>query len=190
MNSKKLVNLPILQTQRLILRKIMPEDAADVFEYGSDPLVTRFVTWSTHQSIDDSKNFIDFILEQYWNGYPSSWGIILKEKAKLIGTLGIVAYEPVHARIEIGYVINRNYWGEGMTTEAVKAFIEYCFTDLGVNRVEAKCFPENIASARVMEKSGLTYEGLLRQYALVKGVYQDLKTYAILREDWLKNYLG
>jgi ribosomal-protein-alanine N-acetyltransferase len=182
-------SLPIINTKRLRLRPLSLDDAADMFEYSSDPEVTQYVSWEAHQSIEDAVIFLNTSVEQYAKAEPGTWGIELREEAKLIGTIGFVYYSAANSRIEIGYAISRKYWGRGITTEALTALIELAFRQWNINRIEAHCFPDNHASARVMEKCGLRYEGLLRQRYFLKNAFRDLKLYAILKEDWLVNHI-
>ena len=91
--------------------------------------------------------------------------------------------EPEYARASLGYAIAREYWGRGLTTEAVRAAIAFGFDHLSLNRIEARCIAENTASERVMQKAGLSYEGTLRDYVFRKGAYRDYKVYSILRRE-------
>src|SRR5205814_6531002 len=131
---------------------------------------------------DDAVEFLKRIVPTYEDAGTKewTWGIVVKENGKLIGGCSIFG-EPEHARAEIGYVIARPYWGQGLVTEAVREMLRLGFDELGLNRIEARCRPENIGSARVMEKNGMTYEGTLREQMFVKGKYWDWKLYSILR---------
>jgi ribosomal-protein-alanine N-acetyltransferase len=177
-------NLPVIETKRLILRKITVEDAEDMFYYGSNDEVSKHVTWHTHQSLSDTKEFIDFILKKYENKELSPWGIELKENGKFIGTIDFVSWQPKHNSAEIGYAISHDYWGKGIMTEAVKAVIKFGFEHMDLVRIQARCFVENIGSARVMEKSGMSFEGITRKGFFAKEKHHDLKTYSILKEEF------
>ncbi|MDB5034788.1 MAG: GCN5-related N-acetyltransferase [Chlorobi bacterium] len=177
-------DLPPIPTERLLLRKLRLEDAADVFDYASDPEVSRYVVWDTHNSIEDSRGFLAATIEQYRNGHVSSWGIELRSTGRVIGTIGFVYWNIDHARTEIGYAMHRRDWGKGLMTEAVRGVIDFGFATMELNRIEARCEAVNTGSWRVMEKAGMTFEGILRQQMYVKGSYRDLKMYAILRRDW------
>ncbi len=177
-------DLPTLETDRLMLRKISMDDAADMFEYASDPEIARYVTWDAQKSIEDSKAFISWVLEQYANGQVAPWGVVLKENGKLIGTCDFVYWNTNHARAEVGYAMSRQYWGQGLTPEAVRAILAFGFDKMRLNRIEARCNVPNTASARVMEKVGMQFEGILRQQMFTKGNYDDLKMYSILRSEW------
>src|SRR5687768_4299093 len=177
-------DLPTLETERLLLRKMRLDDADDLFEYAADPEVSTYTTWGPHHSIHDSREFLTRIVGLYRNSELSEWGVEHKADAKFIGTCGFVDWSPYHSRAEIGYAMSRKYWGQGLMTEAAVAVIAFGFRNMQLNRVEARCRIDNIGSARVMEKSGMTYEGILREHMYAKGRYDDLKIYSILRRDW------
>jgi [ribosomal protein S5]-alanine N-acetyltransferase len=178
-------DLPELETERLLLRKMRLDDAEAMFAYASDPEVTRYVLWDTHRSIEDSESFLRSATEGYERGDFGGWGIVLKDDGAFVGTCGVDAgYAPEHARAELGYVLSREHWGKGLMPEAVRAVIAFGFEKLSLNRVEARCIAENTASARVMEKAGMTYEGTLREREFIKGAYRDIKLYSILRREY------
>ena len=177
-------NLPTLHTKSLILRKMTLEDAEDLFEYASDPEVTRYVTWEPHKSVNDSINFLKSALQKYENKKVSEWGIIYKENNKFIGTCGYVLWVPVHSLAEIGYALSREYWGRGLMTETVKEVIRFGFEKMNLNRVYARCFMENIGSQKVLEKAGMKFEGILREQMFVKGLFRDMKIYSVLRKEY------
>jgi ribosomal-protein-alanine N-acetyltransferase len=177
-------NLPPLETERLLLRKIGVDDADDMFEYGRDPEVTKYLMWEPHRTVDDSIEFIRWVMRQYDAGEIAPWGMEIKETGKFIGTVGYHEWNVRHGRAEIGYSLARSFWGLGYMTEAVRAVIDFGFGVMGLNRVEANCFIENKGSARVMEKCGMKFEAILRQHLFVKGRYEDVKMYSILRREW------
>ena len=179
-----LKNLPTLETKRLILRKMTLDDARAVFAYASDPDVTRYVIWNMHRTIEDSKSFLRSLVEGYENAEAADWGIVCKENGRFIGGCGIAGWSLEHARAELGYVLSREYWGRGLMPEAVRAMIHFGFERMGLNRIEARCIAENAASEGVMEKVGMTHEGTLRQREFIKGAYQDIKLYAILKSEY------
>jgi RimJ/RimL family protein N-acetyltransferase len=177
-------DLPQLQTERLLLRRVTMDDAADLFEYGSDPEVTRYTTWEPHESIEDSKRYLEFMLHRQRTQDVAEWGMVLKAANKLIGTCGFSQWSPYNGRAEVAYAMARPYWGQGLTTEALTAVVEFGFTRMALNRIEARCVPENVASARVMEKVGMQFEGILREHTYAKGHYYDVKMYSLLRREW------
>jgi [ribosomal protein S5]-alanine N-acetyltransferase len=178
-------DLPELETERLLLRKMRLDDAEAMFAYASDPEVTRYVLFETHRSLEDSKSFLRLAVEGYEKGDFGGWGVVLKDSGVFVGTCGMEV-DPEHARAELGYVLAREHWGRGLVPEAVRAVIRFGFRRLGLNRLGARCMAENTASARVMEKAGMTYEGTLRELEFIKGAYRDMKFYSILRREFEK----
>ena len=155
-----------------------------MFAYASDPEVSRYTLWDTHRSIEDSRAFLELVLGKDERGEdPADWGIVYKGDRRFVGACAILI-NAEHARAELGYALSREYWGRGLVPEAVRAMIAFGFEKMDLNRIEARCMVENIASARVMEKAGMTYEGTLRQREFIKGAYRDMKLYAILRSEF------
>jgi len=179
-------NLPELKTERLLLRKIFLTDAENIFEYAQIPEVSKFLSWSPHISIENTKEFICALIQNYIDGTPGSWGIELDQEKKIIGTIGFLYWDTENQRAETGFALSNKYWNQGIMTEALWKILSFGFTRMDLNRIEARTFSNNIASQKVLEKVGMKYEGLLREHALVKGNYQDLKLYSILRKDFFR----
>jgi ribosomal-protein-alanine N-acetyltransferase len=104
----------------------------------------------------------------------------------MIGAMGFLDWPNIHQRAELGYVINRKYWGEGLVTEAASALCDFAFRKMQVNRIEAGTIVEHRASQRVLEKCGFRLEGVLRQRELIKGRFPDVTMYSLLRQDYSK----
>lgn len=177
-------NLPRLETERLILRKVAQRDADAMFAYASNDEVTRYVTWKTHQSREESSGYIATAEQRYEAGEIAPWAIEFKENGNMIGTVDFVAWRPEHQWAELGYVLSPEYWGKGIITEAAGELMRLGFEEMGLVRVQARCFKENGASERVMQKLGMTYEGTLRKMMAFKGRHWDLKMYSILKEEY------
>lgn len=173
-------NLPVLDTARLVLRRMRESDARDVFAYASDPAVAEHTSWEPHGSLEQSRAFT----AQMARSTGCAWAIEHRADRAVIGTIG---YQPgIVPGVwgEIGYVMARPYWGQGLMTEALREVLRFGFDALGLNRIQARCKVENAASARVMEKTGMTFEGVLRESSFSKGRFLDLKLYSILRREW------
>jgi ribosomal-protein-alanine N-acetyltransferase len=179
-----LANLPMLETERLLLRKITLDDATNIFEYASDPEVPTFMSWEPHQSIQETYDYLERVRQRYRQHHPGPWAIVHRRDAKMIGTGSFSTWERQHNSAEVGYVLNRRYWGQGYMSEAVRAIVAFGFRELGMNRIQARCDVPNVGSARVMEKAGMTFEGVLRQQLFEKGSYRDIKIYSILKSEW------
>ncbi|WP_421385322.1 GNAT family N-acetyltransferase [Bacillus salacetis] len=179
-------NIPTLETERLILRKLSMNDKEDLFEYASEPMVSRFVPWEVHKTLSDSEEFLATITNAYEEKRKLTWAIELKEEKKMIGTIDFVNWVPKHYRAELAYVLSHKHWGRGYMMEAARELIKYGFQNMNLNRVEASIIIENKQSQRVLEKLGLKYEGVAREVFLMKGEFTDLAMYSILRKEFLQ----
>lgn len=185
-NWQRLNGFPRIETERLILRKITMDDAADIFEYAHLPEVSEFLIWYPHITIQDSIDFIKFAEEKFASEEWIIFGIEIKEKKKLIGSIDIRGWIGVNSCAEIGYVISKDFWNKGIVTEALKSLIKFCFEELHLNRLESHCEEANTGSWHVMEKCGMKYEGTLREKVFVKERYRSMKMYSILRNEQIK----
>ncbi len=175
--------LPEIETGRLLLRQIRVSDAADVFAYSKDPEVARYVLWPAQKDIREAKDYCRAMVRQYRLDEPSSWGIIDRSSGHLIGTIGYMDYDSGNRSTEIGYSLARWKWNQGIMTEALRQVIQYTFSEMEINRIEAQHETENPASGRVMEKCGMKKEGVLRQRLYNKGRFVDVCLYSILRSE-------
>ena len=176
-------HLPVLETERLILRPMRMSDARDLFAYASDPEVSRHVLWDTHRSLRDSRRFLRAALRQYRQGLPGSFAITLRESGRMIGTIGFMWINTEYQSAEVGYSLSREYWNRGIMTEALRKVVRFGFEELRLNRIEAQHELTNPASGRVMAHAGMLYEGTLRQRVKNKGHFSDVALYAILKSD-------
>ena len=154
-----------LTTERLLLRKPVEEDAQPIFDaYASDPDIPRYMTWLAHRDVESTRDFLRFCVSQ-WNENVNFEYVV--ERLSHPGTpIGMIGMHPGPGRVGFGYVLARDHWGKGYTSEALKALVDWSLQQDGVHRAQAFCDLENPASARVMEKAGMTYEGILRRYSL------------------------
>ena len=183
-------HLPVLETKRLILRPLSMKDAEDMYAYSRDPEVSRTVLWSTHENIRQTRLFLRAAISQYKKGLPASFAIVLRDSGRMIGTIGFMWVNTDHKSAEVGYSLSRDYWNQGIMTEALKKVVAFGFEELRLNRIEAQHQLDNPASGRVMLHVGMQYEGTLRQRLNNKGRYVDVALYAILRSDWRSKIYG
>ena len=182
--SKRLAHLPKLDTPRLQLRAIKKQDLSDIYEYSSNPKTSQYLLWQPHKSEMETREHIDIVLSKYKSGEFNDWAIVYKNNGKMIGTCGFTSIDEENNSVEIGYVINPEYWGMGIATEAVTRILEFAFEVLEVNRVEAKFMFGNEASLAVMKKSGMKLEGYYRDSMFVKGRYRTIGVASILRREY------
>lgn len=180
-------NIPTLETNRLILRKMSLDDTDEMYEYAKSPQVTKYLTWSPHVNKAYTFEYLSYLQTRYKSGDFFDWSIILKDSEKMIGTCGFTRFDYHNNSAEIGYVINPEYSGQGIATEATSRVIRFGFEALSLRRIECKFIIENQASRRVMEKNNMTFEGIRRDGMLIKGEYRNIGICSILREEFFKN---
>ncbi len=173
----------MLETKHLILRPITLEDAQDLYDYSSDPLVTEMVTYDTYSSIDDAYTSLKyFFLNRDPKVQFEAMAIVDKETGKMIGTCDASKIFNVD-NVEVGYVLNRDFWNKGYMSEAMKVYCLWLFEDKKIRRIELTHNPKNIASKRVAEKTGFIYEGNRRGYTKIDDTYTDMPYYSLLKGD-------
>ena len=181
----KSIGTQTLQTDRLILRRFVESDAEAMFQnWASSAENLTYVTWDPHSNVEITRNSIRNWVVSYANPNYYKWAICLKEKPEqVIGDISIVAIDENNSSCEIGYVLGKAYWGYGMMTEALKAILDFCFTQVGFQKVKARYASLNPASGRVMEKAGMSYLQTIVNGVERKGYLADLIYYQISREE-------
>ena len=179
--------IPTLQTERLLLRPFALSDEAAVFALVSDPEIARFVRFEAHRTPAETRTFLEFVLEHYQRGNPFALAITLREGGTLIGSCGFVSQAPERKAAEIGYWIGKPYWGQGYAVEAARALIRFGFEQMGLERIEAKCFLANRAGQRVIERLAMKFEATDRS-ELIKGHHPELNMYGISTEEWRRKF--
>ena len=146
-----------IETERLILRPWRESDLDDFYEYARVDGVGQMAGWLPHESVETTKMILDSFIR-----HKKTLALVLKEKGKVIGSLGIEEMRPDpegpdKMGRELGYVLSKDYWGRGLMPEAVNAVINYCFNVLGFDYLTCGHFVQNSRSRRVIEKSGFTF---------------------------------
>ena len=176
---------PEIDTARLKLREIADEDAPRLHSVWTDPLVTRYLVLDPFTDLSQTREMISLLKGLHPSGEGFRWVLFLAVERETIGTCGFHNWKKEHARAEIGYEMDSRYWGKGLMSEAVRAVMDYGFTRMGLNRIEAFVSVGNRKSLFFLERNGFTFEGTLRQYELAHGRYQDQWICSLLKQDWL-----
>lgn len=183
-------SIPELETERLVLRRMKRTDAADMYEYSKNPEVTRYLLWMPHPSVHYTARYLAYLQDRYAVGKFYDWALVDKSTGKMIGTCGFTRFHEEHNSAECGYVLNPDYWGCGIAAEALGAVMNFGFMTLGLHRIECRYMKGNDRSRRVMEKVGMTFEGMMRDAMLVGDEYKTVGVCAILADEYLKNTYG
>jgi [ribosomal protein S5]-alanine N-acetyltransferase len=147
---------------RLILRPIAAADAPSIFAaYAQDPEVVRFVIWRPHRTLADTEAYINGCISEP-SDQSRSYVLIARTDGQLLGAFAL--RQPEAHRLDCGYVLARPHWRRGLMTEALSEVADWAMRQGDIWRIGAVCDVENLASARVMEKSGLEREGILRRW--------------------------
>ncbi len=151
-----------LETERLLLTRLRYEDAEEIFyTYASKPESTRFVTWPTHQSMKDTREYLARTIEGWKLGVDFSYGIRLKSNGRFLGCCGFLNDK---GKIQLGYVLGPLHWGQGYATETTRKVIDMLRVRQGVFRIGSFVDADNKASARVLEKVGMQEEAHLQKW--------------------------
>ena len=173
-----------IKTERLTLRRLDFSDAEMMFQnWANDDEVTRYLRFQSHKDVDESRAIIQQWVESYKEENMYLWGICLKD-GEMIGTVGIMVTAEFDFKAETGYCIGRNWWGNGYVSEALKAVIDYMFTNTDIERIEAYHAVENPASGKVMANAGMSFEGFARHKFKNSYGFYDSDMYGIIRESW------
>ncbi len=186
MKSSRKDFFPEISTERLFLRKISLDDTESLFQYWSDPEVTKYLNINPFMKIEQAYSMIQLLNHLYKKREGIRWAITLKKGKIIIGTCGYNNWIKRSSRGEIGYELGRKYWGKGYAREAISEILRYGFIKINLNRVEAFTVPEATSSIKLLQKLGFKREGILREYGFWNGQYWDENIYSLLKKDWLK----
>lgn len=176
---------PQLETERLVLREIVPADADDLFRIFSDEESMQYWSSRPYTSVDQAGMLIESIAQQAREGTSIHWAITLRGgNGRLVGKCGYNEWRKAHRRGDISYIAARELWGKGIVGEALCAVLDFGFGHMNLHSVEAGVTPGNNASTRMLEKLGFCLEGHLRESFLVEDVFVDSLIYSLLQRDW------
>ena len=178
------IKIPTLETNRLILRKILPGDFADMYDYSCRPETSRYLLWNPHENLRYTKKYISYLQTAYRNEEFFDFGLVDKTSGKMIGTCGFTDFDIPNNSAEIGYVLHPDFWGKGLAKEAILRVMAFGFAELRLHRISAKIMAGNAASKKVAEKCGMRHEATRIDAMLIKGNYETIDEYAILAKEF------
>jgi [ribosomal protein S5]-alanine N-acetyltransferase len=175
---------PVLRTTRLCLRALMPTDATRIQLLAGDQNVADTTSTIPHPYPDGAAETWIAGRGPDWDaGIGATFAIIDAAQDLLVGVAGL-SINSSQSQAEVGYWIGVPYWGRGYATEAAAALITFAFDVLQLHRVEARHFSRNPASGRVMQKLGMTFEGVQRESIRKGDQFEDAAVYAVLAREW------
>lgn len=174
-----------LETDRLLLRRYVSEDATAMYKnWASDKEVTKYLTWPAHSAQEVSQRITEDWVKRYSSESYYHWAIVLKDNGdEPIGDIAVLNINENISMAHIGYCIGRTWWNKGITSEALKAVMDFLFDIVDVNRIEARHDPRNPNSGKVMKKCGMKYEGTLRSSDWNNQGISDACYYALLKSE-------
>ena len=172
---------PELTTSRLLLRRVVKEDAAAILALRSLDATMQYIDREKLTSIQEALNLIQIINDAVDNNNGINWAItLIDEPLVQIGTIGFWRIIHQHYRAEIGYMLHPDHWNKGIMKEAMKPVIQYGFGSLNLHSIEAHINPGNIASGKLLEKCGFTREAYFKEDFCFKGNFIDTAIYSLL----------
>ncbi len=184
--------MPVVDIGDCYLRTVKVSDYKDMFEYGSDPEVTKYLSWGPFRYPKEAKLSIErYNLPRVQKGLPIGYAIIHKKDHKMIGMIEYHTICHTSHVGEIGYVLNRKYQGLGIMSRALIKMIEVGFNYLNLNRIEIRHTDFNIASKKVILKADFRFEGIQREkiFDIKHNKYRDVYCYAILKNEYRRGEL-
>lgn len=183
-NTLKNKKTQTINTERLVLRKFKIDDAQNFYDnVGNDEIIDKYVIWNRHKNVEETKELINKWMEDYKNDYIYRWVVEIKDTKEIIGSISCFKVDINNLTCEVGYAYGSKFWNQGYATESLIAVLKY-LKEEGFKTVYADHLKLNPASGKVMEKSGMEYEGTLRKRIIDKttGKYDDLVYYSIFFE--------
>lgn len=180
-----LTPFPILETSNLHLIEITPNYAPDIFQHFSDSEVTKFLDVNCMTSIDEAKRIIDFLARRHRENQGIRWGIVPKDEGRLIGTCGFNTWAKRRFKAELGYDISSTHWRRGIATEAVQKVIQFGFTVMELQTIEALILPENSASKHFLQSINFCWDKATRDFHVSSGQYKVMDIFSLKKHVWL-----
>lgn len=171
-----------LSSERLLLRQLTPDDVNEMFAIRSNEDVMKYIPRPLCKTQEEVLELMALMQNKLETNEGCNWGITLKGNDKLVGFIGHYNIKWEHFRSEIGYMLSPEHHGKGLATEALKLLVNFGFNQMNMHSLEGIIDPDNIASARVLEKNGFVKEAHLKENGFFNGRFLDTVIYSLLRK--------
>ncbi len=185
--SVTLAEFPVLETERLVLRQVTAGDTDAIFRMMADPSVTRYLGRAPFTKLDEAAQRVQVFESEFQSRSGLAWAVTQRADGQFMGICRYTHFYTYHARAEIGYLLSRQWWGQGVMPEAVSAAVGFGFTRLGLHSVQADIDPANTQSRRLLEKLGFVQEALFREsfYIPHEERFSDSAVFSVLESAWV-----
>lgn len=157
-------SFPQLNTERLMLRQVMPTDAENVMKIRGNDAAMRFIPRPRAKTIEDALGVIEMLTTGINEGKSINWAICnIENQAEIFGIMGYVNFYPEEYKAELGYMLHPDYWGKGYINEAIKVVEQYGFEKIGINAIEAKIDPRNLNSLKILLQNNYHFDKLVEK---------------------------
>nr|WP_315158745.1 GNAT family N-acetyltransferase [uncultured Flavobacterium sp.] len=171
---------PVLETERLILRRVLPSDVKEMFELRSNPETMKYIPRPLVTNYEETLAHIKMMDDKIESSEGINWAITLKGDDTMLGVIGHYRIKPEHYRAEVGYMILPEYNGKGITTEAVQCVVDYGFNTMKLHSIEGVIDPRNGASEKILQKCGFVKEAHFKENEYFDGKFIDAVVYSKL----------
>jgi [ribosomal protein S5]-alanine N-acetyltransferase len=170
------LKMPVLETERLLLRKLDQEDLKGIIAWEAVP--------GAQNTEVEAQEFLEYCFREYRERGIGPWGMQLKETGAIVGNCGFPHIVFKNRCAEVNYDVTLRHRGKGLAPEALNALLKFGFRDIDLIRIQARCDPGNLSSERVMLKAGMRFEGLIEESLFSKDTNPKQKLYAISADDF------
>ncbi len=177
--------IPELETERMILRRLVEADAPALFELRSKREVMQYICRPLMAGEDDARALMAELEQRQADGTAMTWCMCLKEQPdELIGLIGLYRIKQENLRAEVGYTLSIDHWGNGLMSEALQRLLTHAFNGLGFHSLDAYTDPRNQSSKTLLERNGFRHVGTFRDYMFFEGSFYSSDLYELLNQDW------
>lgn len=176
-------DFPIININNFVLREIRESDASDYLNYYGDPKVNKFILCDIPQNFEESRKEVIYWRNIFYYGEGIYFAIADKKDDRMIGSIGLTSHNRHNSRIELSYDLAKEYWRQGIMSDAIKQTVRYGFNIMKINRIEASVAVTNLASKELLVKLGFSIDGILRQHRKHNDLYRDVFMMSLLKDD-------